>query len=232
MALHAPPPSCRRWSVGDCAAVHGQRPHRARLEPRPDHRHARQGRRHPLCGQLRHLSVAPRQHRRCAACRRPARGADDAVSMRLAQRGTRPRPRRRRPAATSAASRAQEQGGRAHAARAAALRLCLQLKQAIFFAPSVRARAAATLALRTAHTPGTTRVAAHAPLLQQPQPQDSSTNTRRTASRTHRARSPSTAASSSAADSRHDARTTSHDDEKMLHAHTGTKPETPIDGVL
>ena len=54
---------------------------------------------------------------------------------------------------------------------------------------------------------------------------------RRTASRTHRARSPSTAASSSAADSRHHARTTTHDDENMLSAHTGTKPETPIDVV-
>ena len=29
----------------------------------------------------------------------------------------------------------------------------------------------------------------------------------------------------------HHARTTAHDDEKMLRAHTGTKPERPIDGV-
>ena len=30
---------------------------------------------------------------------------------------------------------------------------------------------------------------------------------------------------------RHHARTTTHDDEKMLRAHTGTKPKTPIDGA-
>ena len=27
MALHAPPPSRRHWSVGDCAAVDNRRPH-------------------------------------------------------------------------------------------------------------------------------------------------------------------------------------------------------------
>ena len=54
---------------------------------------------------------------------------------------------------------------------------------------------------------------------------------RRTARRTHSARPPRAAASSSAADSRYHARTMTHDDEKMLRAHEGTKPETPIDGV-
>ena len=77
---------------------------------------------------------------------------------------------------------------------------------------------------------GTTRVAAHAPPLRQPQPQDSS-NCTRAESRTRRARSPSTTASSGATDSRHHERTTTHDDEKMLRAHKGTKPEMPIDGV-
>ena len=71
----------------DCAAVHGRRPHRARPEPRPDRRYAREGRQHPLCGQLKHLPPAPRQHRRRAARRRPARGADSAVNMHLAQGG-------------------------------------------------------------------------------------------------------------------------------------------------
>ena len=104
---------------------------RARLEPRPNHRYARQGRRHPLRDQLRHLSAAPRQHRRRAACRRPARGADDAVNREHAPsaRGTRPRPRRRRPAATSAASRAQKQGG-ARTPLAPRHAPCLQLKRA------------------------------------------------------------------------------------------------------
>ena len=54
---------------------------------------------------------------------------------------------------------------------------------------------------------------------------------RRTAHRTHCARPPRAAASSSAANARNHARPAMHDDEKMLRAHTGTKPETPIDGV-
>ena len=50
--------------------------------------------------------------------------------------------------------------------------------------------------------------------------------------RMHRAHPPRAAAGSNAADSRHHARTTAHDDEKMpLRAHKGTKPETPVDGV-
>ena len=60
LGLLSPPHSCRR-------------PHRARPQPRSSHRHAREGRRHPLCGQLRHLPPAPRQHqhRRRAARRCP-----------------------------------------------------------------------------------------------------------------------------------------------------------------
>ena len=56
------------------------------------------------------------------------------------------------------------------------------------------------------------------------------THARRTASRTHRARPHRAAASSSAADPRPHARTTAHDDEKMLRAHMSTNPETPMAG--
>ena len=45
------------------------------------------------------------------------------------------------------------------------------------------------------------------------------------------ARPARTADSSGAADARHHARTTTHDDEKVLSAHKSEKPETPIDGV-
>ena len=45
-----------------------------------------------------------------------------------------------------------------------------------------------------------------------------------------RARAPA-ASTPHAPATRHHARTTTHDDEKMLRAHTGTKPKTPIDGA-
>ena len=55
---------------------------------------------------------------------------------------------------------------------------------------------------------------------------------RRPGRRTHRTHTHSTAAGRAAPpNSKHHARTTTHDDEKMLRVHMGTKPETPIDGV-
>ena len=72
----------------------------------------------------------------------------------------------------------------------------------------------------------------HTPPQRQPQPQDSSTRTR-AALRAPRAAPARLAPPQVAAPpiSRNHARTTTHDDEKMLSAHKGTKPETPIDGV-
>ena len=50
-------------------------------------RRTRQGRRHPLRGQLRHLPPTPRQHRRRAARRRATRAAGNAMNAHQAQRG-------------------------------------------------------------------------------------------------------------------------------------------------
>ena len=100
-------------------------------------------------------------------------------------------------------------------------------------APSARTHdAAAARALPTARTPGIARVAMHTPPQQQPQPQDSTTRNHaalRAACATHaRAAPPPEAAPPN---SRHHALPTTHDDEKMPRAHTGTKPETPVDGT-
>ena len=97
-------------------------------------------------------------------------------------------------------------------------------------------RKAAARALSAARTPRIARAASHTPPQQQPQPQGSTTHTYaalRAAPRTAPARTapPPVAAPPN---SGHHARTTTHDDEKMLRAPTGTKPEilqeTPIDG--
>ena len=180
MELCAPPPSSRRRCVGGRAAVHGRRPHCARPEPRPNHRYARQqGRWHPPDDrELLHRPTTPRQHRRRAARRRPARCADSAVSTRLAQGGL---GRGHGNGGLRRHQRHLEHKNRGTTRTLLAARRCALLTAEICRPPPslhpARAQAAATLALRRASTPSTTRVAAHAPPLHQPQPQDSSTRT-------------------------------------------------------
>ena len=138
---------------------------RARLEPRPNHRYARQGRRHPLRDQLRHLSAAPRQHRRRAACRRPARDADDAVNTHQAQG--------RLGGGHGDDGLRHHQQHLAHRNRGGARAPLAPQSRTMLTAGTgrppphcashpARAHAVATLALRAAGTPDTTRVTAHA----------------------------------------------------------------------
>ena len=160
---------------------HGRRPHRARPEPRPNHRYARQGRRNPLHGQLRHLKATPRQHRRRATRRRPARGAGSAVNMRRVQGGL---GRSHGNGGLRRDQRHLKHRNRGTARTPLAPRRCAlhaaknRLTPALH--PAARARAQPPrpncMALRRAGTPGTARVAAHAPPPHQPQPQDSGTH--------------------------------------------------------
>ena len=190
------------------------------------------------CG-LRHLPPTPRQHRRRAARRRATRAAGNAMSTHHAQgghgrghgagdlwrhqrhlehrnRNRGPHARRLSSGATPRPQLRQEANPAPpwHPARAPCnhrARTLHDTRSRRRESRSTHATAAAAAATGQHHaqvrTPPRTPRAPRALAKQRRQKQ--------------RRRTPGT---------RHHARTTTHDDEKMLRAHTGTKPETPIDG--
>ena len=125
----------------------------------------------------------------------------------------------------------RHRGGRTHANRAAALRLARSRGRWTPPLPCNQRSRARSRHARTSHCTHIESRSAHAAAAIAAATGQQHAHARCAARRTRRARSPSTAANSSAADCRHHARTTTHDDEKMLSAHTGAKPETMIDGV-